>query len=507
MSAAQQPQDPLIGRTIDGRYELLARLGEGGMGVVYQARQVSVDRLIAIKMLHPQLAQDPTWAQRFNNEAKACSRLQHPNTIRLFDFGQTREGRLFMTMEFLDGLSLRQAIAAGAPMAAVRVLKILIQCCASLTEAHGIGIVHRDIKPDNVFLLNLAGSPDFVKLLDFSVAKLLQDNEALRTRAGVVFGTPQYMSPEQARGAPLDARSDLYSLGILAYEMLTGRPPFSDQNPMRVLQMHKEALVPQLPQEIPQDMRTVVMRALEKTPDQRYQTATAMMQECQQAFASIGAQAAGMAPLSARAKRASAAPVPRPQKTLIATDQQLGHAPPAANAPAPQKTLLADQVSAPLGGPPEPQKTMMAHGQGLIGGPPPAADATPPPGFEPPNRPPARASSAQPEQKTLLADAGALGQLRPPEAPQGKRAPSSAPLPGPQRTMLLDDSEGVVSFARPADSAPVGPTGHIPVPPDAHSVNQAPASGGASAMFWIVCLLTGLSVGVLAYLAVLKLGS
>jgi len=184
-----QVNDPLVGTVVDGRYEIQQRVGEGGMGVVYRARQISIDRIVAIKMLSQQMAKDPNWVKRFNQEAKACSRLQHPNTIRMFDFGQTPEGRLYMAMEFLDGQSLRQAISAG-PMAAVRVLKILIQCCASLSEAHSFGIVHRDIKPDNVFLLNLAGSPDFVKLLDFSVAKLLQENDAMRTQAGVVFGTP-----------------------------------------------------------------------------------------------------------------------------------------------------------------------------------------------------------------------------------------------------------------------------------------------------------------------------
>src|SRR6478735_5460100 len=208
-------QDPFVGKVIDGRYEIQARIGEGGMGVVYKARQMSIDRIIALKMLNQQMANDPTWVQRFYNEAKACSRLQHPNTIRMFDFGQTSDGRLFMTMEFLDGISLRAALAQG-PLAPQRVVKILIQCCASLAEAHSIGIIHRDIKPDNVFLLNMAGSPDVAKLLE---------GDRMKTQAGVVFGTPQYMSPEQGRGLQLDARSDLYALGILAYEMLTGRLP------------------------------------------------------------------------------------------------------------------------------------------------------------------------------------------------------------------------------------------------------------------------------------------
>ncbi|HUS29804.1 MAG TPA: serine/threonine-protein kinase, partial [Kofleriaceae bacterium] len=242
-------QDPFVGKVIDGRYEIQQRVGEGGMGVVYKARQMSIDRVIALKMLNQQMAGDQQWVQRFYNEAKACSRLQHPNTIRMFDFGQTQDGRLFMTMEFLDGMSLRDALDRG-PIAPQRVIKVLIQCCASLAEAHSIGIIHRDIKPDNVFLLNMAGSPDFVKLLDFSVAKLLE-GDRMKTQAGVVFGTPQYMSPEQGRGLPLDARSDLYALGILAFEMLTGNVPYNDDNPMTVIQMHLHGQVPPMPDAVP----------------------------------------------------------------------------------------------------------------------------------------------------------------------------------------------------------------------------------------------------------------
>jgi serine/threonine-protein kinase len=286
-------QDPLVGTVLDGRYEIQQRVGEGGMGVVYRARQLSIDRVIALKMLNAQMAQDPTWVQRFYNEAKACSRLQHPNTIRMFDFGQTSEGRLYMSMEFLDGMSLRAALQMG-PLPPQRVVKILIQCCASLAEAHAIGIIHRDIKPDNVFILNMPGSPDFVKLLDFSVAKLLE-GDRLKTQAGVVFGTPQYMSPEQARALPLDARSDLYALGVLAYEMLAGTVPFHDDNPMTVIQMQMNAAVPPLPPTVPFAMQQVVMRALEKDAARRYQSASEMMQHCQQVFAELAAGAHAMA--------------------------------------------------------------------------------------------------------------------------------------------------------------------------------------------------------------------
>jgi serine/threonine-protein kinase len=424
----QQGPDPFLGRVIDDRYQILQRVGEGGMGVVYKAKQVSIDRVIALKMLNQQMAQDPQWVKRFYNEAKACSRLQHPNTIRMFDFGQTREGRLFMTMEFLDGQPLRQAIAQGSPMSSTRVLKILIQCCASLAEAHSIGIIHRDIKPDNVFLLNMAGSPDFVKLLDFSVAKLLQDDK-MRTQAGVVFGTPQYMSPEQGRGLPLDARSDLYALGILAFEMLTGHTPFNDENPMHVLQMHLRSPVPQLPGNGPQAMQQILFRALEKEPGRRCQSAGEMMQMCQQAFTSLGASSAGIS-------------APPPQQA----------------APAAQKTMIAG---------------MAPPSVGQFGG---------------------AASSAN--QKTMMADLGGAAGFKAPAEVATVVAPQDGPKPN--KTIMLQDSEGLISMAEDAsvEAIPQASVGDL---------TGVTAKGGASGLFWAVCLITGVGVGVLAYVIVLQL--
>src|SRR5262245_29227643 len=267
----QRVQDPLLGKVLADRFEMLDRIGEGGMGTVYRARQLSVDRIVAIKVLNPQIANDPQWVPRFLNEAKACSKLQHPNTVRLIDFGQTREGLLFMAMEFLDGQSIRAAIDRFGRMQPARVMKIISQCCQSLSEAHSFGIIHRDIKPDNIFLVTLGGQPDYVKILDFSVAKLKQaSGSAMQTQAGVVFGTPNYMSPEQGRGLPLDARSDIYALGIVAYEMLMGRPPFTSQNPMEVLAMHVRTPVPPLAG-VPDRVAHIVMRALAKEPAQRQQ--------------------------------------------------------------------------------------------------------------------------------------------------------------------------------------------------------------------------------------------
>jgi len=484
--------DPFVGKVIDGRYEIQARVGEGGMGVVYKSRQISIDRVIALKMLNAQMAADPQWVQRFYNEAKACSRLQHPNTIRMFDFGQTSDGRLFMTMEFLDGISLRDAITKG-PLAPQRVVKILIQCCASLAEAHSIGIIHRDIKPDNVFLLNMAGSPDFVKLLDFSVAKLLE-GDRMKTQAGVVFGTPQYMSPEQGRGLPLDARSDLYALGILAFEMLTGNVPFHDDNPMTVIQMHLQGQIPPMPDSVPYQVQQIVRRALEKDAGRRYQSSGEMMQHCQQVFAeltqggmSIGAGGmpktvvAGGAPMAG-----GGMPMQQPQQQYQQPPQQQYQQPPQQQQQPPQqqgyspaspqqKTMMA-QVSPFAAGAPQPG--MMTQPQGGLAG-----------GY----------NQAQPNQKTMIA--GQAPQIpQPGMMPPGMMPPGGGPPPGmgqPQsganKTMALMPSDGVVSIARTGQALQPAGTGPAPA-----------AQQGASALFWIVSMVVGIGLGVLAYVIVLQ---
>jgi eukaryotic-like serine/threonine-protein kinase len=497
-------QDPFVGKVIDGRYEIQARVGEGGMGVVYKARQMSIDRVIALKMLNPEMAADQTWVQRFYNEAKACSRLQHPNTIRMFDFGQTQDGRLFMTMEFLDGADLRAALQNG-PIAPQRVIKILIQCCASLAEAHSIGIIHRDIKPDNVFLLNMAGSPDFVKLLDFSVAKLLE-GDRMKTQAGVVFGTPQYMSPEQGRGMPLDARSDLYALGVLAFEMLTGNVPYNDDNPMTVIQMHLHGQVPPMPDSVPYSVQAIVRRAMEKDPARRYQSSGEMMQHCQQVFAELNAGGVAV----------GGGGVPR---TVVASSAQalMGQAAPGAPG------MGGAPYGQPGGQPPMGQpggfqansaaKTMIAQPSpfaggapgGMPGGMPQAPGGAPGPGGYP------QASHAQ---KTIVAGmappmlGGGMHQpgmgpggtpgmpgSMPHGTPNAGLPPQGGPQPGgpaPNKTVMLQPSEGVVSVARSGHAVQAA-TGPIAAPQ------------GASTLFWIVSLLTGIAVGVLGYVIVLQL--
>ncbi|HSD90167.1 MAG TPA: serine/threonine-protein kinase [Kofleriaceae bacterium] len=499
-------QDPFVGKVIDGRYEIQQRVGEGGMGVVYKARQMSIDRVIALKMLNQQMAGDQQWVQRFYNEAKACSRLQHPNTIRMFDFGQTQDGRLFMTMEFLDGMSLRDALQRG-PIAPQRVIKILIQCCASLAEAHSIGIIHRDIKPDNVFLLNMAGSPDFVKLLDFSVAKLLE-GDRMKTQAGVVFGTPQYMSPEQGRGLPLDARSDLYALGILAFEMLTGNVPYNDDNPMTVIQMHMHGQVPPMPDSIPYSVQAVVRRAMEKDPARRYQSSGEMMQHCQQVFAELNAGGVSV----------GGGGVPR---TMIAGPggppgmggmPQYGQ-PPQGQYGQPPQGQYGGPPGMPQGGMPPgggynasaPQaKTMIAQPSPFAQGGPMAGGMPGGPGM--PGGGPGGYQATAPSQKTIVAGMAPPmmgGQMMQPGMPgmpggpgmmpQGTPNAGMPPQGGPNKTVMLQPSEGVVSVARSGGQS-VQAAGAGPM------VVQ-----GASTLYWIVCLVAGIAVGVLGYVIVLQM--
>lgn len=245
------------------------------MGVVYRAKQVSIDRVVAIKMMHARAAQDPQWVDRFHSEAKACSLLTHPNTVRLYDFGQTTLGNLYMVMEFLEGRSLQEVIEQESPMPAARVLRILMQCSASLSEAHAAGVIHRDIKPENIIVRDLAGATDFIKLFDFSIAK--RADHAM-TVAGMVFGTPQFMSPEQARGKEIDHRSDLYSLGVVAYAMLSATLPFHHQDAIEILKMHQSAEVPPLPDYVPSSVARVVMACLEKQPSRRPASALALLE-------------------------------------------------------------------------------------------------------------------------------------------------------------------------------------------------------------------------------------
>jgi serine/threonine-protein kinase len=232
--------------------------------------------------------------KRFHMEALAVSKLEHPNTIRIFDFGQTEQGVLFIAMEFLSGRALEHELRARGAMAARRVAHIMAQVCRSLGEAHKKGIVHRDLKPDNIFLCHIDGDPDYAKVLDFGVAKLAAHDrkQGTMTQAGMVFGTPKYMSPEQSRSDITDARSDIYALGIILYEMLAGKPPFDAENPLSILIQHVQEPVkpfsvvrPDIL--IPPPIERVVEKCLRKKPEERFQSAEELAEALQNAWRAL----------------------------------------------------------------------------------------------------------------------------------------------------------------------------------------------------------------------------
>ncbi len=268
--------DNLIGQTIFGEYTITKKLGEGGMGSVYLAEQQSIDQQIAIKVLHGRSAKNDELVKRFNREAKAICMLSHPNIIRVFIFGRTDDGLIYLAMEFVKGQSLRQAIQRG-PMSEMRAIVILKQTLSALVESHHLGIIHRDMKPDNILLTTYRGQEDFVKVLDFGIAKVKDPDgtpEQKLTQAGVVYGTPEYLSPEQAQALELFPTTDIYSVGCILYEMMTGRVPFKAQTAVQILMMHVHQ-PPERPSAmgVSPEMERIILKAMAKNPAERYQSA------------------------------------------------------------------------------------------------------------------------------------------------------------------------------------------------------------------------------------------
>lgn len=295
--------DPLIGQVIKNTFRITRLIGEGGMGRVYEGEQQmgTTTRRVAIKTLHPDLSKDTAILARFNRECGTVAELEHANTIQFFDFGQTPDGTLFIAMEFLDGCSIAKILETRGAIEPSRALHMIKQICGSLNEAHKKGIVHRDLKPENVQLITRAGEEDFVKVLDFGIAARRDATDAKKeqklTQQGMVLGTPPYMSPEQFKGQELDARSDIYSLGVMSYEMLTGKLPFDAATPWEWATKHLTERpfpfeVAASSANIPQGMKAAIMRALSKNRDERPSTVMDYFHELE------GSESRPSAPLS-----------------------------------------------------------------------------------------------------------------------------------------------------------------------------------------------------------------
>jgi len=274
-----KPTDPMLGRVIAGRYRLEMRIGEGGMGVVYRARHVLIDRIVAVKLIRPDLRGETHLRAWMLREARAANRVDHAHIIDIHDIGETEEGELYLVMEYLVGQSLSSELARGT-MQLSRGVDILEQMCAALARAHDLGVVHRDLKSDNILLTTRGGRKDFVKILDFGLAHLAMDPRL--APKGAVFGTPEYMAPEQARGEEATAQSDLYALGVLFFEMLTGQLPFRSDDRETLLEMQRTAIAPR-PRSIKPDVlpsaEGIVVKLLEKDRRKRFQDAHHLHEE------------------------------------------------------------------------------------------------------------------------------------------------------------------------------------------------------------------------------------
>ncbi len=349
---SQAGEDPYAGRLVAGKYLVEALIGEGGMGRVYKAVQQPLDKTVVLKVLRQAFQGDASLVARFQREARAASRLSHPNSIAVTDFGQIEDGALFIAMEYLDGRDLAAELAAVGPLPEKRIVHIVTQVLSALAEAHAASVIHRDLKPENIVIVPRRDDPDFVKVLDFGIAKIQdpagEDSVAL-TQAGLVCGTPEYMSPEQARGEALDPRSDLYSVGVILYQLSTGRLPFTAETSVGIVTKHLVE-APPLPRsirpEVTPEMEALILRCMAKDREARPATAEALAEALRGVEAEAASRATGDTAVSpAQVPPAAVPPGPAAEGHAGTTDRDtLARAQAAAAAPAPE---VAPAASAP----------------------------------------------------------------------------------------------------------------------------------------------------------------
>jgi len=352
------PEMHLEGKVLADRYRILRRIGDGGMATVYLGEHTSIEKQCAIKVLNIAYAHQQDAVDRFLREARAASRIQHENVIDITDFGRAPNGSVFFVMELLAGEDLATLVRREGPIPWARVRHMALQVCHALAAAHRKGIIHRDLKPENVFRIQRGGDPDFIKVLDFGIARVVHGSMGGRalTSAGTVFGTPAYMSPEQCDGRPADARSDVYSIGVVLFELLTGRPPFMADTPLGYLKQHCFDAPPSLratapDANIPERVEAVVLKALAKEMDDRFSG----MEALATALEAVDSSVLGSALAETSQMRRWRVPLAAGVVVVVAVVAGIGVAVAGRDAPPPAE-VPAPVVAVPVVPPPEPPR-------------------------------------------------------------------------------------------------------------------------------------------------------
>lgn len=497
--ATSGPQDALVGKVFNERFRIDAPLGRGGMGTVYKAMQLGMERVVAIKVIRHELASDLEAVRRFFREVKAASLITHHHAIQVFDHGQAETGELYLSMEYLDGRSLDTVLGDEGQLPWERAARIASEIAEALAEAHVRGLAHRDLKPANVMLLERVGHPDFVKVLDFGIAKFLHMDswEGQVTRTGAMMGTPHYMAPDQARAARLGERLttaiDVYALGVLLFEMLAGHRPFDGETPVDVLLAHVVRPVPELPAECdaPQALRLLVRAMLQKDPRQR-PPAPALITAIHSVLRQGGGAVRTTRPTSPGIPRmASSTSIPR-----AATSPVLPRAANPSPRSLPTPTGAISQVaptgpapSPPIAAPPVLRQERPSGGTMML----PEAERPPAPPSATPARPDKKARQGARYVPWLLVGTVAVAALllfvfmpspapepaveasSPPSAASGTHAPSPPPLPAGPEPATAEGAELAIAAGSGVASPPAAPD-VVATPPDAGS---APDTTGA----------------------------
>ncbi len=524
---AGRVDDPYLGKLLDDKYLIESFISSGGLGSVYRAQHVMLGKTVAVKVIRSELVTSHEVVARFQREARAASNLDHPNIVSVYDLGQAADGTLYIAMEFIDGPSLRDALRRDGPMAPGRATAILRQVASALSAAHRRQIVHRDLKSHNLMLASDDTGGEVVKLVDFGIAKTFDEAATQWTQAGYMLGTPHYMSPEQAAGKPVDHRADLYSLGVILYEMLTGAVPFGDESLTSVL-VKLATEIPEKPSArrpdiaVPPALEAVAMRCLEKDPGARFQSADEFASALERAAVDTGTHPAGPPPIPAATLLRPIAPAPRSAPAVPAA----AAAPPAARPAAAPDDVPAARVRSGFSMPGQIDRraavvlvVIAAVGAALASGvaltdddsrpesgvvrPVPDAAVAPPPVFPPPAPIAASPTPTVPEpvpNASLPTDAG--GRSDPPSSgalnPGTSRPAAAAPAAGAAVRDTTPSSSRSSGERAPATTAGTGvaagppaarepETGPAPASTAAQAVPRAPAIALACEGFPDVC--------------------